>query len=51
MHELLRELADLMASPRAEILFVGVASLPAIVWIAYASCRGQRLPERRHGEK
>jgi hypothetical protein len=51
MHEFIRELAEFLTSPRAEILFVGVASLPALVWIASAACRGQRYPERWRDEK
>ena len=51
MSEFLRELAELMASPRAEVILVGVTSLPAVVWIAAATKRGQRYPEQCHGEK
>lgn len=50
-NEFLRSLAEFLASPRAELTFVGVASLPALVWIASAVRRGQRFPERCHGEK
>nr|AKH48330.1 hypothetical protein [uncultured marine virus] len=51
MNEFLRELAEFLTSPRADFLFVGVASLPGLVWIAAATRRGQRYPERCHGEK
>jgi hypothetical protein len=51
MHELLRELADLMACNPAEAIVVGVASLPALVWIVGATRRGQRYPERWRDEK
>jgi hypothetical protein len=51
MNEFLRALAEFLASPRAEVILVGVISLPALVWVAAATRRGQRYPERCHGEK
>jgi len=50
-NEFLRELAAFLASPAAEVLLVAVASLPGLVWVASATRRGPRYPERCHGDK
>jgi hypothetical protein len=50
-NEFLRELAEFLASPTAEVILATVASLPGLVWVASATRRGPRYPERCHGEK